>query len=220
MYTLVIGNRNYSSWSLRAWLYLRLSKIPFDEVNLSLFRDGWKEKIVEYSPAGLVPVLLDDGFPVWDSLAIMEYLREKHPGAIGWPEDSVARARARSIVAEMHSGFFAVREELPQNIRASRPCDLSGLSDACQSEILRICDIWAACRDEYREAGPWLFGSLSIADIIFAPVALRFVTYSIEVRPPADEYVRAIESLGPVMEWSELSGNEPESIASIDSLHG
>ena len=114
MYTLVIGNRNYSSWSLRAWLYLRLSGIRFDEIRISLFADGWREKLARYTPAGRVPVLV----------AIIEYVREHHADAIGWPAAGTARAFARSIVAEMHSGFMAIRNELPQNIRARNPHEL------------------------------------------------------------------------------------------------
>ena len=220
MYTLVIGNRNYSSWSLRAWLHLRLSQIPFDEVRISLFSDGWKETIVQYSPAGRVPILLHDDFPVWDSLAIMEYVVEHHANVVGWPPDSARRARARSIVAEMHSGFMAVRDELPQNIRARKPRALSELSDVCKAEIQRINEIWSTCRHEYKGDGEWLFGALSIADIMFAPVALRFVTYSIPVQAPGDEYVRAIQNLEPIKEWSDLSRAEPEAIAPFDSSGG
>lgn len=218
MYTLVIGNRNYSSWSLRAWLYLRVSGIPFDEIRIPLFTDRWREDIARYSPAGRVPVLLDDELAVWDSLAIVEYIRERHADAVGWPVASAVRAIARSIVAEMHSGFLAVRDELPQNIRAHNPRDLSDLSDQCGLEIQRINDIWTTCRRKYRREGPWLFGSLSIADIMFAPVALRFVTYSIPVPGPAEEYVRGIQDLEPIKEWMTLSEAEPESLTFIDTL--
>ena len=121
MYTLVIGNRNYSSWSLRAWLYLRLSRIPFEEIRIPLFTDGWREDLARYTPAGRVPVLLDDQLAVWDSLAIFEYVLERHPDAVGWPAAIAARAFARSIVAEMHSGFMTIRDELPQNIRDRKP---------------------------------------------------------------------------------------------------
>jgi glutathione S-transferase len=219
MYTLVIGNRNYSSWSLRAWLYLRLSEIPFNEIRIPLFTGSWSEDIARYSPAGRVPVLLDDELAVWDSLAITEYIRERHADAVGWPAAPVARAFAQSIVAEMHSGFMAIRDELPQNIRARNPYELSDLSGSCRSEIQRINDIWTKCRSEYRADGPWLFGSLSIADIMFAPVALRFVTYSIPVLPSADEYVQIIQELEPIKEWSALSKAEAESLAFIDTLH-
>jgi len=218
MYTLVIGNRNYSSWSLRAWLYLRLSQISFEEIRIPLFVDGWREQLARYTPAGRVPVLLDKELTVWDSLAIFEYIRERHADAVGWPSATAARAFALSIVAEMHSGFMAVRDELPQNIRARNPVELTDLTDICRSEIHRINEIWTTCRRDYGGDGPWLFGSLSIADIVYAPVVLRFVTYSIPVPAPADEYFRGIRELEPVKEWLTLSENESESLAFIDTL--
>jgi glutathione S-transferase len=217
MYTLVIGNRNYSSWSLRAWLYLRLSGIRFDEIRISLFADGWREKLARYTPAGRVPVLVDGELTVWDSLAIIEYVRESHADAIGWPVAGAARAFARSIVAEMHSGFMAIRNELPQDIRARNPYELSDLSVSCQSEVQRINEIWTKCRHEFSRHGPWLFGSLSIADIMFAPVALRYITYSIPVSAPADEYVAGIRKLEAIQEWSNLAEAESESLEFIDT---
>jgi glutathione S-transferase len=218
MYTLVIGNRNYSSWSLRAWLYLRLSRIPFEEIRIPLFTDGWQEHLARYTPAGRVPVLLDDQLAVWDSLAIFEYVRERRPDAVGWPTAIAARAFARSIVAEMHSGFMSIRDELPQNIRARNPLEQSQLSGLCRSEIQRVNEIWKTCRREYSDDGPWLFGSLSIADVMYAPVALRFVTYSIPVAGPADEYIRGIQELEPIKEWATLSEAESESLEFIDML--
>ena len=212
MYTLVIGNRNYSSWSLRAWLYLRLSRIPFEEIRIPLFTDGWREDLARYTPAGRVPVLLDDQLAVWDSLAIFEYVRERHPDAVGWPTAIAARAFARSIVAEMHSGFMTIRDELPQNIRARNPREQSQLSGLCRSEVQRINEIWNTCRRKYSDDGPWLFGPLSIADVMYAPVALRFVTYSIPVPGPADEYIRGIQELEPIKEWVTLSEAESESL--------
>jgi len=195
-----------------------MSEIPFDEVRVPLFSHGWKEAIEQYSPAGRVPVLLDEGYPVWDSLAIIEYICERHSSAVGWPDNPVERARARSIVAEMHSGFAAIREELPQNIRARKPCELTDLSENCRAEIHRITEIWSKCRSKYECNGHWLFGPLSIADIMFAPVALRFVTYDIAVESPADEFVREIQGLEPIREWEELSRAETEELAQIDSL--
>ena len=218
MYTLVIGNRNYSSWSLRAWLHLRASNIPFEEVRIPLRIDGWQEAIRQYSPAGLVPVLVDDGFPVWDSLAIIEYICERHPQAVAWPEDPVRRARARSITAEMHSGFMSIRDELPQNIRARKSCALSDLSESCRREVDRVADIWSSCRTEFANDGDWLFGDLSIADIMFAPVALRFVTYSISIPSPGSQFVEAIECFAPVQEWIESSKAETETISTVDLL--
>jgi glutathione S-transferase len=196
-----------------------MSRIEFDEIRIPLFSDDWREKIAQYSPAGRVPVLLHDGIAVWDSLAIFGYIRERHSDAVGWPDNSVARARARSIVAEMHSGFLSVRDELPQNIRARKSCDPEDLTENCLSEIRRINEIWSICRDEYRADGEWLFGPLSMADIMYAPVALRFVTYGIALEPPGDEFVRAVERLEPIGEWADLSRTEEEVMTNIDALY-
>ena len=138
MYKLILGNKNYSSWSLRAWLYMRESNIPFEEVRVPLFVDGWKEQLAEFSPAGRVPVLVDEGLAVWDTLSILAYLKEREPEALGWPEDRSMRAHARSISAEMHAGFLAVREWLPQNIRRRTPIELDKASPELRQQIARI----------------------------------------------------------------------------------
>ena len=218
MYKLVIANRNYSSWSLRAWLHLAESKIEFEEIRIALFTGTWKEEIARFSPGGRVPVLLDDDITVWDSMAIMEYVREQCPDAVGWPEAAAARAHARSVSAEMHSGFLAVRDELPQNLRVRREMDIGQLSDTCRQQIARIDEIWAGCRRQYGEAGPWLFGDFSIADVMFAPVALRFVTYSIPVSEPSRAFIDAICSLASVQLWIEAAQAESESLSFIDEL--
>lgn len=216
MLTLVMGNRNYSSWSLRAWLYLRASDIPFDEIVIPLFTDTWRHEIATYSPAGRVPVLLDGELAIWDSLAIMETVRERFPEALDWPADPAARARARSVSAEMHSGFFAIRDELPQNIRARRPLSRGALSAGCRQQIDRIQTIWSD--REHAGNGPWLFGEFSIADVMFAPVALRFVTYGIELNPAARNFVERVRDLPLIQEWCALAAQEPHSIPFIDDL--
>lgn len=218
MYRLVIANRNYSSWSLRAWLYLSESRIPFEEIRIPLFTGDWEQSVAQYSPAGRVPVLLDGDIAVWDSMAIMEYLRERHPQALGWPEEQGARAHARSISAEMHSGFIALRDELPQNLRARRPLMTDQLSATCQRQVARVDEIWSDCRDRYEKAGPWLFGDLSIADVMFAPVALRFVTYSIPVSRRSREFVDAVLGLDSVGQWVVAAERETEALPFIDDL--
>ena len=218
MYKLVIANRNYSSWSLRAWLYLTESKLAFEEIRIPLFTGSWKEEIARFSPGGRVPVLLDDGITVWDSMAIMEYVREQHPDAVGWPVSDHARAHARSVSAEMHSGFLAVRDELPQNLRARRPLDVSQLSAACRQQVARIDELWTDCRQQYGGAGKWLFGEFSIADVVFAPVALRFVTYSIPFGAQSGEFVDAVSNLASVQSWIEAARAESESLPFIDDL--
>ncbi len=227
-YTLIIGNHNYSSWSLRAWLYLRESGIDFELIRIALFTGDWQERIGQYSPTRRVPVLLDHGgsdnvstenvITVWDSLAIMEYLREQVPGALGWPEHPAGRAEALSIAAEMHSGFLALRDELPQNIRSSRLIPLAAFSDAAQNQIARVFDIWSGCRNRYGDQGPWLFGPMCIADILYAPVAMRFIAYDIPLPEPAKAFVASIAALPSMQEWRDLSAAEVEKLEFIDNL--
>jgi len=220
MYTLVIANRNYSSWSLRAWLHLTESNIPFEEIRIPLFTGTWQEEIARYSPGGRVPVLLDDGNTVWDSIAIIDHVLEQHPGAVGWPASDRARAHARSVSAEMHSGFLAVRDELPQNLRVRHRLDIDLLSKACQKQVARIDELWADCRGKYGGSGKWLFGDFSIADVMFAPVALRFVTYSIPVSERSREFVDAVCGLESVQRWVDASREETEVLPFFDDLVG
>lgn len=218
MLTLVIGNYNYSSWSLRAWLQLRASHIEFEVERIPLFSDDWRDRVARRSPAGRVPVLIDGDFAVWDTMAILEYVAETQPGAIGWPADVRTRARARSVSAEMHSGFIAIRNELPQNIRHRKTLSRDHLSTACRDQLQRVDDIWSDCRGEHAAAGPWLFGEQSVADFVFAPVALRLVTYGIPMSSRAEEFVAAIQDFEPIREWEELAGAETESFPFIDEL--
>ncbi|MGI9326736.1 MAG: glutathione S-transferase family protein [Pseudomonadales bacterium] len=218
MYKLIIANRNYSSWSLRAWLFLTKSNVPFEEIRIPMFTETWRSEIVKYSPAGRVPVLLDDDLTVWDTTAIIDCIREKHPRAVGWPDSTRMRAHARSVTAEMHSGFLAVRDQLPQNIRARNKLELSQLSESCGQQIARIDEIWTDYRRKYGDSGEWLFGEFSIADIFFTPVALRFVTYSIPVSDKAKEFVDAVTRSELVQQWIEAARAEPESISFIDEL--
>lgn len=216
MLQLVIANRNYSSWSLRAWLYLVESGIRFEEIRIPLFTGQWQERIGKYSPVGRVPVLVDGGLSVWDSTAIIEYVHEQYPDAVGWPAGVKQRARARSLCAEMHSGFLALRDELPQNLKVLSALDPGSLSEACRTQIRRIDQIWSECREENRATGNWLFGKFTIADVMFAPVALRFVSYGIAVSPPAREYIDAVTDLKSVRQWVDAAKSEKESIAFID----
>ena len=214
---LVIGNKNYSSWSLRAWLHLRESGIAFEEISVPLYRADSAERIARFSPAGRVPVLIeDDGTTVWDSLAIIEHVRERWSGAVGWPQDRAAAARARSIAAEMHSGFLGLREELPFNVRARSPVALDRLSEGARRQVERVLEIWGGCRTEHSRQGDWLFGRFTIADAVFAPVALRFVTYSIPAPAAAQSYVDAVTGLGSIREWVAAAEREPESLDFID----
>ncbi len=212
---LVIGNRNYSSWSLRLWLYLKESQLDFRVVRIPLHEGDWRAEVAQYTPAARLPVLIDGDVTVWDTLAIIEHTRENHPGALDWPTALAERAHARSISAEMHSGFIALRGELPQNLRLRRPVEPS---DLCRRQIDRLIEIWSDCRRRYSDRGPWLFGELSPADIMFAPVALRFVTYGIEVPDPAVEFVDAVRANEHVREWIRAAEQEREKLAFVDEL--
>jgi len=204
--TLVVGNKNYSSWSLRPWLALVHAGASFDEVMIPLYEAGSKEKILAYSPAGKVPALVVGDLVIWDSLAICEYVAETFPDAKLWPEDSKARAVARSVSAEMHSAFAALRRELSMDLRAR--IDKTWSAEA-EADIRRIEKSWEACRATYGAGGPFLFGAFSIADCMYAPVVGRFTTYGVSVGPVAKAYMDAIWSLAPMQAWLEAARREP-----------
>src|SRR5215213_3972838 len=167
--TLVIGNKNYSSWSMRPWMALKAAGIAFEEVVVSLYSgDADKQKILKYSPAGKVPILVDGGVTVWDSLAIIEYTAEKFPEKGIWPKDVSARAHARSISAEMHSGFVPLRSECSMNIH--RPIHRKALSADATADAERLQDMWSECRSKFGQGGPFLFGAFSGADAMYAPI--------------------------------------------------
>ena len=206
---LVIGNKNYSSWSLRAWLPLKHLGVPFEEERVALFEPGYKERILAYSPGGKVPVLIDGPTTVWESLAIGEYLAEKFPALGLWPGDSTQRARARALSAEMHAGFASLRSAMPMNIRSKYPG--KGHSPEVDADISRVTAIWSECLQ--RSGGPFLFGGFSLADAMYAPVATRFVTYAVDLSAPAQSYVDHIWSLPAMRQWREAAERETEFIA-------
>ncbi|MEM1280669.1 MAG: glutathione S-transferase family protein [Cyanobacteria bacterium P01_H01_bin.152] len=212
---LIIGNKNYSSWSLRAWLFLKQSALEFEEIRLALFTEQWESEIKRYTPAGKVPVLLHGNLAIWDSLAIMEYVRENFPESVGWPSDRAGRAHARSIATEMHSGFTAIREELPQNLRVCQQRSLDDFSSAARTEIQRVEILWQNCFERY--GGPWLCGDFSIADVMYAPVALRFVTYGIQLNSVAQQFVTAVRELESVQAWCQAATHEEEFLPFIDA---
>src|SRR3954454_20099912 len=198
---LVIGNKNYSSWSMRPWLALKANDIAFDEVQIPLYTgDADKQRLLGFSPSGKVPALIDGEVTVWDSLAIVEYLAERFPEARLWPEDRASRARARSVSAEMHSGFAALRNECGMNLR--RPVGAKALSADARADIARIQESWAECREQYGKLGPYLFGAFSGADAMYAPVVHRFRTYAIEVAPVVRDYMAAMMVLPAFQEWT------------------
>lgn len=206
--TLYIGNRNYSSWSLRAWLLMRHLGIDFEEHRLTLFSDAFRREIAKVSPAGRVPVLVDDGFAVWDTLAITEYLAERHPALGVWPSDFRARARARSVCAEMHSGFAGLRNAMPMNIEAKLPG--LGCSPEAAADIERIATIWSELRAQHASRGPFLFGRFSAADAFYAPVVSRFGTYAVELPDACGAYCRTILALPAMCEWVDAALAEHE----------
>ncbi|GAA5236868.1 glutathione S-transferase family protein [Verticiella sediminum] len=211
MYQLLIGNKNYSSWSLRAWLALRASGIAFSEQRYELGSKAFVRDVGRANPVGLVPVLLDDGFVVWDTLAICEYVAERHPEAGVWPADARARARARSLAATMHSGFPALRQAMPMNIEA----DLAGKgwSDAVAADVDRILSLWGATREQFGAGGPFLFGAFCAADAFFAPVVSRFVTYGVPVGEPHRAYMDAVLALPAMQEWMHDARQEKRFVA-------
>jgi glutathione S-transferase len=203
-YTLFIGNKNYSSWSLRPWLVLRQSGVPFREELVSLQDDAGKAARFARLPAGRVPVLADGDTHVWDSLAIAEYLAERHPGL--WPIQPGARAWARSITCEMHSGFGALREEMTMDVRARRP--QRRRSVALLRDIARVEQIWTETRSRFGAAGPFLLGSFTIADAFYAPVAYRFRTYGVTPEGAAGTYLKMLLDLPAMKEWEAASAND------------
>ena len=199
--TLVIGNKNYSSWSMRPWIALKACNIAFDEVSIPLYTgDADKQRILKFSRAGKVPVLVDGDVTVWDSLAIIEYAAERFPEAQLWPEDRASRAHARSVSAEMHSGFAALRDECGMNLH--RPVGARDLSAAARADIARIQQSWAECRERYGKLGPYLFGAFSGADAMYAPVVHRFRTCAIDVTPPVRDYMATMMALPAFQQWT------------------
>lgn len=204
-YTLLIGEKNNSSWSLRPWLVLTEAGLPFDEQVVSLRPDAGKAARFAGLPAGRVPCLAHDGLVVWDSLAICEYLAERHPGL--WPAEAAARAWARSICAEMHAGFQALRGEMSMDVRARRP--QRRRSPALLADIARVERLWTETRARFGAGGPLLFGGFTIADAFYAPVAFRFRTYGVAPGGAAGEYLAALLALPGMRAWERAAADEP-----------
>ena len=196
---LVIGNKAYSSWSLRPWLLMKHAGIAFEEIRLSLYAEGAKQKLLQHSAAGKVPVLKDGDLTVWDSLAICEYLAERYPEKQLWPAQPAARARARSISAEMHSGFTNLRNQMPMNVRREIPG--RARTPEVAADVARIETIWNECRSRHGADGPFLFGAFCIADAMYAPVASRFRTYGVALAGAGAQYAAAIHALPAMREW-------------------
>ena len=215
---LVIGNKNYSSWSMRPWLAMRATGIAFEEVFIPLYTDNKadKDRILSFSRAGKVPALIDGDVTVWDSLAIIEYLAERFPDKKLWPGDRAERAHARAISAEMHSGFLPLRGECGMNLH--RPIGAIGLSADARANVARIEEIWLDCRERYGRRGPFLFGAFTVADAMFAPVVHRFRTYAIKVAPQAKAYMETMMALPAFAEWTRDGLAETLVIAKFETV--
>ena len=210
MLKLIIGNKAYSSWSLRGWLAVKQSGLPFEEITVPLFDEAWDKRTQgdEFAPSGgKVPILWDDATVIWDSLAIIEWLADKTDRARFWPRDPAARGMALSMAAEMHSGFANLRRDLPMNVRKSFPP--ISLSDSVKDEIDRILQLWAQARARFGGTGDFLFGNWCAADMMYAPVVTRFITYGVPVPPFAALYMKAVLSHPHVAEWIDKAQDEP-----------
>jgi glutathione S-transferase len=203
---LVIGNKNYSSWSMRPWIGMKATGIAFEEILIPLYEPGSKEKILSYSPSGKVPILIDGNNAVWESLSILEYLAERFPEAGLWPRDARARGVARSVAHEMHGGFMALRNHCPMNMW--RPVIRRELTPDVVANVRRIETLWDECRTQFGKEGPFLFGRFGAADAMYAPVVSRFGTYAVEVNAGARAYMEAVVALPAWREWRDAGVRE------------
>ncbi len=209
--TLVIGNKNYSSWSLRPWIAMRAAGIPFEEKLIPLHQPGTKAEILKFSPAGKVPVLIDGDMVIWESLAILDHLAERFPQAGLWPADPKARAHARAVSAEMHAGFAPLRNHCPMNMRRA-PAARSVPADVAVN-VRRIDAIWSECRARFGQGGPFLFGAFGAADAMYVPVVSRFATYKLDASPAARDYIAAVTTLPAWVQWRDAGIAETWRIA-------
>jgi glutathione S-transferase len=217
-YTLIIGNKNYSSWSLRPWLLMRHAGLRFREVRIPLYTDESKTQIRTYSPSGKVPCLIDGALSIWDSLAICEYVAERHPDLALWPEEVQKRAVARSMSAEMHSGFQHLRSNMSMNCRGHFPG--VGRTVEVAGEIERIQRSWAEAREKHGAGGPFLFGRFGIVDAMYAPVVLRFRTYAVQLQAACRAYADAIVGLPAMQQWLAEAQAETEVIPAFEPKPG
>ncbi len=202
-----LANKNYSSWSMRPWLALKQTGAAFSEEVVPLDQPTTREEILKRTPSGKLPALQDGDVVVWDSLSIGEYLAERFPDAGLWPAEVAARALARSVSAEMHSGFMGVRLNMPMNMRASKPG--KGMAAGVQDDINRISAIWRTCRERHGKGGAFLFGAFSMADCMFAPIVSRFTTYQVQLDEVSEAYRQAVFNHPPFQEWMAAAKNEP-----------
>jgi glutathione S-transferase len=215
-WTLYIGNKGYSSWSLRPWMVLRHFAIPFTDETIRLDQPNTAAEIGQHSPTGRVPTLVADDVVVWESLAIIEYVADRYPDKPIWPTEPAARATARALAAEMHAGFTRLRQVCPTNFRRSRRA--IAIPDDVRRDVDRIEAAWAAARARWGQGGPFLFGAFSAADAMFAPVVNRFDTYAVPVRPETQAYMDAIQALPAWQDWIAGAHAEPWVIEKYDAI--
>ncbi len=208
--TLIIGNKNYSSWSLRPWIFMKQMGLPFTEKRIALYTDTYKEALSRYNSGSKVPILLDNTLTIWDSLSILEYISDVYLDGGGWPIDSEKRAVARSVSAEMHANFLDMRTNLPMNCR--KTFSNMTFSKETNQDIQRIKDILQFCREKYGENGDWLFGDYSIADAVFTPVILRFQGYGVSLEGVVDDYAKLTLQQPALIEWIKSGVEEKEII--------
>jgi len=209
MLKLVIGNKNYSSWSMRPWVLLRHFKVDFEEIRIPLFTETYRQELAEYSPTLRVPVLIDGDVTIWDSMAICEYISDRYLDMPALPEDPVRPGLYRAYCAEMHGGFFALRQQMPMNCRSRRRI---AIDDELRSEIARIESLWTEALQANRDAGPYLFGDFSMADAFFAPVVMRFRTYGVELSQICSDYMSTVVQNRAVYSWVTAACEESESL--------
>jgi glutathione S-transferase len=197
---LIIGNKNYSSWSMRPWIAMKAAGLAFEETLLPLYRPESREQVLKYSPTGKVPILLDGDIAIWESLAILDHLSDRFPNAQLWPDAVPARAHARAVSAEMHAGFADLRSHCPMNMRRDRN-KKRDLTPAAQANVDRIDALWGAARSRFGAGGPFLFGAFSAADAMYAPVVSRFASYAIPVSAASRSYMDAMMALPAWKEW-------------------
>lgn len=213
--TLVIGNKNYSSWSLRPWLYMKQKGIEFEEIRIPLFTAEMEAQLEPCFSNSKVPVLIDKGYSIWDTLAIMEYLADKFPENVSWPAYIKARATARSVSAEMHSSFIDLRNEMPMNCRVEY--SNRALSEATEKDIQRIIELWRYCKRLYGQDGQWLFSQFTIADAMFAPVVIRLKHFNIPLKGVEADYVEWVYNDKYMQQWMEAGRKEIE-VIDVDEL--
>jgi glutathione S-transferase len=208
--TLVIGNKNYSSWSLRPWLAMKQAGLAFEEIRIALYRPESRDRVLRYSPTGKVPVLRHGEWVIWESLAICEYIAEQFAPQL-YPSDPALKAIARSVSHEMHAGFAVLREQMPMNVRER--IELAQIKSHLKTDIDRICQIWRDCRVNYGQGGDFLFGTFTIADAMYAPVVSRFITYQVKLGSVERAYLEAIWQLPALQNWVAAAEQETETLA-------